>query len=55
MAFAVTDIIMTALLEICFTRINKKRAYLNKDKVKAMYTEEIAAFGDPSALYRYTV
>lgn len=48
--------IVAIVLEIVYIRINRARAKISEEEVKAMYSEEkLASMGDESPLFRYTL
>ncbi|KAL1408341.1 hypothetical protein Q8F55_005149 [Vanrija albida] len=56
LAFAAAGLIAGCCLEIALIRINKKRDAMSREDVLAKYTEEeLAAMGDRSPLFRYTL
>jgi len=56
LAFAVMGIIAATTLDLIYMRINKKRDQMSEAEVREKYTEEeLAALGDRSPLFRYTL
>lgn len=56
LAFGVTGMLATVILDVIYSRVNKKRDQVSEDEVRERYTDEqLAAMGDRSPLFRYTL
>lgn len=56
MAFGALGVFCSLGLEFAYWMLNKKTARLSGDEVRETYTaEQLAALGDKSHMYRYTL
>ncbi|KAI9759083.1 MAG: hypothetical protein M4579_002599 [Chaenotheca gracillima] len=56
LTFAITGILGVICLELNYMRLNKKRARMSEEEIRSTYTDEqLAAMGNKSPLYRYTL
>lgn len=55
-AFGITGMLMSFILELSYVRSNKKSAKLSEHEVRSVYSEdELLRMGDKSPLFRYTI
>ncbi|CAG9998305.1 unnamed protein product [Clonostachys byssicola] len=56
LAFGIMGVIASVLLDLIYMRINKKRSMISETEVREQYSDEdLAAMGDRSPLFRYTL